>query len=234
MKLPKNLGKKIVSVALCTMFLSAGSLQALTSVSHALTTTNQTSEATETLWETDVFFKLKHRMMPMRKTFAKVRLIARNDNSVKMEYVSTNNGTNLNQLLLDDEFLLGFKSKEQYISNVFYGNNLQQVTYKWLAKNNSTSGTHAYMSDASSLKELISKFNAANPKIGDCLFVHGVNYSDTVTFSSDKITRPSSKDYSLGYKSRGIDRWKNGFELTKHGLYECPLINSTDMASYIY
>lgn len=50
MKLPKKLSKKIVSVTLCTMFLSAGSLQALTNVSHASTTTNQTSEANKILW----------------------------------------------------------------------------------------------------------------------------------------------------------------------------------------
>lgn len=167
-------------------------------------------------------------MFPIRKTFVTVRLIATGDNYVKMKYVPTDNKTDLNQLLFDDDFLVGFNSLDLYLANK------SQISTKWILKNSSTSGTHAYMSSATSLKELITKFNAANVKLKDCLFIHGINYSDTVTFSGDRIICPSYKDYSSGYKSRGIDRWKNGFELTRKGLYECPLIHTKDMASYIY
>ena len=221
MKLPKKFGKKIVSVALCTIFLSAGSLQSITNVSHASTITNQSrATANKELWRVNLNFKLKYRNCPSRKIFATVNLIATEDRHLKMEYNSSSPTGNLRHLLFDDEFLIGFRSKDYYIQTG------QVKTVKWLLKNNSSVGTHAYMSDASSLKDFIDEFNKANVKLGDYMFMHGVNYDDTLTFSSDKITRPSSKDYSLGYKSRGINKWNYGFELTSRGLYECPLAHS--------
>ena len=51
-------------------------------------------------------------------------------------------------------------------------------------------------------------------------YAHGVNYNDTLTFSGQHIERPSSKDYSKGYASRGIDKWTHGFDLRTGGIYE--------------
>lgn len=205
--------KKVMSVALCTILLSGGSLATFTNIAHADSNNAMCSRSISQSW-TETFNLKLQRKSGFGKAYLKIDLIQNNGKlTLGCNYQSV---PSLSDYKFDDTYLFGLKTS----SNI----------YEKFELNNNNIGAFKNGNIASEVKDFIDKFNSLNVSVKEglvLLYAHGKNYDDTLTFSGKDITRPTtSKNYSNGYKSRGIDKWTHGFQLKENGIYETSFIHN--------
>lgn len=213
MKIPKKLSKKITSIALCTILLSGECLATFTNVSHAATSFTDYNER-NILWKIPIRLQVRHKYTFLTNTMT-LHLIATRDRKLHFKY-NGNLKSSFNYVLADD-YRVGFRDFDHY-------KNTGEIK-EWNFKITNKHGGQT--SIVSIVQDFIYEFSRSNIKMDDIMYIHGDKWNDTVTFgNSPYLKKESSKDYSEGYKSRGLDRWKYGFQLRESGLYECPYVHS--------
>lgn len=212
-----KVSKKAMSVALCTVLLSGGGLASLANVAHADSNNAIYSRSISQSWTETLHLRLK-RKVGCGTTTLKLNLIS-NNNKLTLQ-LGNNSIPDIYDYKFDDDYLLGIKN--------FYG------VEKDFSLNNKNIGPFKDGSVMNEVNNLIKTFNNLNITLKDSsgedimtlFYAHGRNSDDSLTFSGQDITRPTTtRNYDKGYKSRGIDKWTHGFELKARGIYECSFMH---------
>ena len=201
--------KKVMSVALCTVLLSGGGLASLSNIAHADSNNAICSRSAEGCWTETINLKIK-RKSSWEKSTLQLNLVS-SGGRIRLEYAGY--VPSLYDYEFADDYLFGTVSTNN-------GTNFKRLL------DNSGVGAFKNGNIGQKVEALINDFNNANVRTNDFMYMHGTKSNDSMTFSGQEIKRPSSKGYENGYASRGIDKWKNGFQLLGSGIYECALINN--------
>lgn len=213
--------KKILSIALSSLFLLGAVGQSSVDVKafdviHKVNgvtgmngyedkgfNKNNKTESQKIQWKQGIRLKLRAIHNYFYKDWWEINLVAKNG-VLRLE-----GDTNIpGNLMFDDSYIIGFNDKN-------YNGRTRHIFKTYDSK-----------SASEVLKEQMKKFNDANIKVGEAIFIHGHHWHDTLKFSSTNNSIygvPHSyfgnyNDYSQGYHSR--NKWDVGFLTTNQGLKE--------------
>ena len=193
-----KISKKVLSMVICGFIVFGGSQVGLIKA-HAATTNNTRATQSNVKWEQQIAFKLRAKWNSLYKAWWNIKLVCTKDGKLRLEGPTNIPGN----LTFDDRFIMGYRranSLENHLSFVF--------------------GPSRYASAGDALNRAMLLFNQAEVKIGDEIFVHGENWTDTFEWlpMNSKIHQTSQNEYAYGYKN--IDRYAVGFKATENGLDE--------------
>ncbi len=154
-------------------------------------------------WRQTINLKLRAVHNALYKDWWSIDLVARNG------VLELHGATNIpGNLMFDDTYIIGFNDKTH------------NGRTRHIFKTDNSRGA------GKSLEEQIQRFNNAKIKLGEPIFIHGINWSDTLTFKCKNSAiyggpypyYNTDNDYSRGYTT--VSRWDNGFVPTEKGLKE--------------
>ncbi len=161
-------------------------------------------EASQIQWQQGIRIKLRAIHNFFYKDWWEIKLVSRNG-VLQLEGPTDIPGN----LTFDDVYIIGFNDSTH------------SGRTRHIFRTDLSQGSASHV-----LKEQMKRFNDAQIRLGEPIFIQGLNWDDTLKFSSSTNAIygvPHSyfgnyNDYSQGYKNR--NRWDVGFIATRQGLKE--------------
>ena len=199
-----KISKKIMTMLLCGFMTISGS-QLLLVKANAETS----SASNQNKWEQPIRLKLRAKWNELYKSYWTINLVCKNNGELKLE-----GPTNVPSNLTFDDFIVMGLEDTRFIP----GRSLPCLSFEVQPSR--------YGSAEVDLRDAMAMFNEEAPREGDVFYAHGFNWGGTLTFPNNKqrstvIHQYTKNDYTKGYKTKGIDRWKSAFEIKSDGLHEC-------------
>ena len=205
--------KKVLSMLLCGLIVIGGGHSA-TLVKADATSSNTMSKSAqgEVLWRQGVRFKLRAKHNTLYKDWWEINLVC-NKNGV----LSLEGRTDIpSNLTFDDYFVMGFNDSDK--------NGITRIPFE---------AGFTWGSTADLLRKEMNDFNNAQVKVGEPIFIHGLDWDGTLRFAKNSLViknHISSNDYTAGYRS--VDKYCTGFYVKHDGLHEAVFMHDRNGIKY--